>query len=279
MTAKQIFGTVVAVIAGIIILFATLGSFETIDQGERGVKLRYGQIVGTVDPGLTWKVPFTDTIKTVSVQNKTYRLDSVSGYSADQQPAKMVVSITFKIPESDVEKLYSEYGTINSLVDRTLTPRALDIIKGVFGTYTAQSAINNRQEFVMKTTEQLKKSLVGEPVELLSVQVEGLSFTDSYERTIEDKQKAEVMVQTNTQTARALVAKAEGEKQAAIKKAEGEAQAVILAGEAEAQAIRAKSKALQENPNLVNLVIAEKWSGVLPTTMIPNAGVPLLNLK
>lgn len=36
--------------------------------------------------------------------------------------------------------------------------------------------------------------------------------------------------------------------------------------------------ALRSSPGLVQLTAAQKWNGVLPTTMIPNAGVPMLNL-
>lgn len=277
--SKAIYGSVITGVIGLFIAGSVFGSFETIDQGERGVKLRYGEVIDTVEPGLVWKLPYTDTIKTLSVQNQTYRFEKVEAYSSDQQPASMRVSVTIKVGDGHVVDLYSQYGSIQALADRTIAPRVLDGIKNVFGGYTAQSAITKRQEFVMSATEVIREMLKDEPMTLVSVQVEELSFTDAYEKSIEDKQRAEVMVQTNTQTARALVAKAEGEKQAAIKKAEGDAQAVILAGEAEAQAIRARAKALADNPKLVDLVLAEKWDGGLPTTMVPNAGVPFLNVK
>ena len=51
-----------------------------------------------------------------------------------------------------------------------------------------------------------------------------------------------------------------------------------MKGQAEAQAIKARSDALQSNPNLVNLTAAEKWNGVLPTTMVPGGSVPFVQL-
>lgn len=277
--SKGIIGGVIAGVIGLVMVVSAFGSFETIDQGERGVKLRYGQVVDTVSPGLAWKIPYTDTIKTISVQNRTYRFEKVEAYSSDQQKATMEVSVTFKVSEGNVIDLYSSYGTIQAMADRIIAPRTLDGIKNVFGQYTAQSAITKRQEFVMKATDTIRSMLKDEPLMLISVQVEELEFTDAYEKSIEDKQRAEVMVATNTQTALALVARAEGEKNAAIKSAEGSAQAVILAGEAEAQAIKARAKALADNPRLVDLVLAEKWSGNLPTTMVPGSSVPFLNVK
>jgi len=44
-------------------------------------------------------------------------------------------------------------------------------------------------------------------------------------------------------------------------------------------AIEARAKALGTNPNLVTLVQAERWNGVLPTTMVPGSAVPFVSLK
>lgn len=52
-----------------------------------------------------------------------------------------------------------------------------------------------------------------------------------------------------------------------------------MAGEAEAAAIDAKGRALKDNPQLVDLVQAERWDGVLPTTMVPGGSVPMVTLK
>ena len=44
-------------------------------------------------------------------------------------------------------------------------------------------------------------------------------------------------------------------------------------------AIEACAKALGTNPNLVTLVQAERWNGVLPTTMVPGSSVPFVSVK
>ena len=61
----------------------------------------------------------------------------------------------------------------------------------------------------------------------------------------------------------------------------GEAKAsnIRITGEAEASAIEARAKALGTNPNLVTLVQAERWNGVLPTTMVPGSAVPFVSVK
>ena len=69
-------------------------------------------------------------------------------------------------------------------------------------------------------------------------------------------------------------AEAEAKKAEAI--ALGEANSRLIVAKAEADAIRVKGEALRQNPNLVELVIAEKWNGVTP--LVVGAGGQLLNL-
>jgi hypothetical protein len=59
--------------------------------------------------------------------------------------------------------------------------------------------------------------------------------------------------------------------------AEGEARAKLAIARAEAEAINLRGAALRDNPSLIDLTIAERWDGKLPTT---NGGaIPLLNIK
>lgn len=72
------------------------------------------------------------------------------------------------------------------------------------------------------------------------------------------------------------VATARAQADIDVTKAEGEARAKLALAKAEAEAINLRGAALRDNPALVDLTIAEKWDGKLPTT---NGGaIPLLNI-
>lgn len=72
------------------------------------------------------------------------------------------------------------------------------------------------------------------------------------------------------------IATAEAQAKIDVAKADGEARARLVLAEAEAKAINLRGAALKDNPALVELTIAEKWDGRLPTT---NGGaIPLLNI-
>jgi regulator of protease activity HflC (stomatin/prohibitin superfamily) len=130
-----------------------------------------------------------------------------------------------------------------------------------------------------------------------SVQLENIEFSQNYLHSIEQRMLAEVEVQklqqnaerekvqaqiTVTQaTAKANAVRAEAQANAEAVRLNGEAKAsnIRITGEAEASAIEARAKALGSNPNLVTLVQAERWNGVLPTTMVPGSAVPFVSVK
>ncbi|HMM67587.1 MAG TPA: SPFH domain-containing protein [Dokdonella sp.] len=276
---------VLAAIVGLLLLSIVFGSWYTVDQGERGVKLRYGAVVGIAEPGLNFKVPFVDTVEHVSVQNLNILYDRVESYSKDQQPAALRISVSYRVPESQVEELYSQYGTIERMVDRLVSRKVPDEVKNVFGRYTAISAIQDRTKLGIDINEGLKKAVVG-PVVIDSVQVEDVTFSDAYEQSIEKRMMAEVEIQTKRQNleterinAEITVTQAKAQADSALAKAQAEAEAIRVRGVAEGDAIKARGEALKQNAILISLTQAEKWNGVLPTTMVPGGAVPFINLK
>jgi regulator of protease activity HflC (stomatin/prohibitin superfamily) len=61
-------GTMVGGLAAIVLLLILYSTYFTIDQGERGVILHNGAIVGEAEPGLHFKLPIITTVAKISVQ-------------------------------------------------------------------------------------------------------------------------------------------------------------------------------------------------------------------
>jgi regulator of protease activity HflC (stomatin/prohibitin superfamily) len=288
MSGKGIFTASILGIIGLLAISAFFGAFYTIDQGERGVILTNGRATGVADPGLGYKLPFVQGVVSVSVQSHTVQYgitNKVESYSKDQQPANIIISVNYHVPPDKVVELYSQYGTVDNLLSRLVERKLLDEFKTVFGTFKAAEAISDRGRLNSAVLDALRRGIIG-PVLIDSVQIEDISFTDAYEAGIEAKQLAEVKVaQIQQQAAQAeqeakiTVIKANADRDAAIAQATGKAQATELAGKAEATAIAAKGQALKDNPQLTGLVLAEKWNGTLPTSMIPGGTVPFLNVN
>lgn len=269
-----------AAIVGLMLVF---GCWYTIDQGERGVHLRNGAVVGTAEPGLGFKLPMFDSIRRIPVQNLNAQYVKVSAYSKDQQPAELGVSVSFHVPPTQVIQLYSEYGSIEGLTTRLVDRQVPTQVENVFGQYTAISAVQRRVQLVQDVTNAIRRTVTG-PVVIDSVQIENIDFSDAYEKSIELRMQAEVLVETEKQNlekekvnADIAVTQAHGQAESALALARADAESTRVKGEAEADAIKARAQALAQNQNLVELTRAERWNGVLPTTMIPNSTVPFLN--
>jgi regulator of protease activity HflC (stomatin/prohibitin superfamily) len=266
----------------VLLLSLLLGTWYTVDQGERGVHLRNGAVVGSAEPGLGFKLPLIDTIKKVSVQNLTVQYDKVQAYSKDQQTATIRVSVSFHVPPADVVELYSEYGSIEGLTSRLVDRQVPTQVENVFGQYTAISAVQSRVAFVQDVTNAIRKSIKG-PVVIDGVQIENIDFSDAYEKSIELRMQAEVLVQTEKQNlekekvnAEIAVTQARGQADSSLARARADAESTRIKGEAEGAAIKSKAEALAQNQNLIELTKAERWNGVLPTTMIPGQTVPFI---
>ena len=87
------------------------------------------------------------------------------------------------------------------------------------------------------------------------------------------------MLQTEQVQAQIRVTQAQAEADSQLAQAKADAESTRLRGNAEADAIQARAKALASNQNLIELTKAERWNGVLPTTMLPNSTVPFIDAK
>jgi regulator of protease activity HflC (stomatin/prohibitin superfamily) len=273
--AKVIMGVGGAVVAGLIVLTVVGGSFYTVDQGERGVILRNGAVVGTAEPGLGFKLPIVDSVREINVQTQARVYKDVMVYSRDQQNAGLQVSVNYRLASDKVEQIYSEFGGQDGIVSRLLDRQVPEEVKNVFGKFNAVTAIQERARLGMEIQEAIQKAASNPMLIVESVQVENIDFSDAYEKSIEQRMLAEVEVQKVQQNAEREKVQAE----IAVIQAKAQADAVKLQGDAEAHAINARGRALRDNPALIELVQAEKWDGKLPTTMVPGQTVPFINVK
>ena len=274
--------------AGFAALFALtvlLGSWYTIDERQRGVLLRNGKLVGVVQPGLGFKVPFIDNVVTMSTETRLLRLDKEAVYSKDQQPANITISVNWRVAESNVDEVYTQYTGLRGVQDRVIIPRVRDELKNVMGRYNAVTSIQERTRLGSDIKAAILDSTQG-PFIIENVAVEDVDFSDAYEKSIEQRMLAEVEVERLRQNAQRekvqgeiVVTQAKAQADAVKARAEAEAEAIRLRGDAEAGAIRARGDALRANADLVALTAAEKWNGQLPHTMVPGGALPFVQVK
>jgi regulator of protease activity HflC (stomatin/prohibitin superfamily) len=249
----------------LVVLVVLSSSWYTVDQGERGVVLRNGAVIGEAEPGLGFKIPVFETVEHISIQSQNSRYSDVKTYSRDQQPATLRVSVNYHV--TDARAVYTDYKSIQNMVDRLVTPQIYTWAENVFGQFNAVSAVQDRAQLNNELAIALRKVIHG-PLAVESVQIENIDFSGKYEEAVEARMEATVRQQ-----------QAEAEAAATRTRADANAYSVKAQGEAEAAAIRARGDALRDNPGLPGLVTAEKWDGHLPATMVPGNAVPFINVR
>ena len=284
MKMNAIVGTGIAGVIGLVALTVIGGSWYTVGEGYRGVALRNGAVIGTAEPGLGFKMPIIDSVVDISVQSQAQLYENILAYSRDQQTAGLSLSVNYRFPADQVETIYREYGGEAGVVSRLLDRQVLEEVKNIFGKFNASTAIQERERLAAEVQMAIQTAVIG-PIIVESVQIENIDFSDAYEQSIEARMLAEVEVQKVRQnaerekvTAEITVIQAQAEADAQLARATAEAEAIRIRGEAEALAIEARGRALQDNPQLIRLVQAERWNGALPTTMIPGSTVPFMDV-
>ncbi|MGH6872986.1 MAG: prohibitin family protein [Rhizomicrobium sp.] len=262
-------------VAVLFLLFGINGTWYTVDQGERAVLLRWGQAVDVEGPGLHFKLPFIEEVVKMSVREQKEEFKT-QAYSQDQQPATVQVSVNYRLTEDEVMNVYTRYGTDypSILIDTQLPQR----LKEVFGIFSAQNMIQDRTKLGLEVQRSLEHALDGRGIHIVSVQVEDVAFSDVYETAVENRMKS-IVLQYQAEAEKAKrITNADAAAYEVKAAADAQAHAIEVQGNAQATAIKARADALRANPDLVSLTAAEKWNGVLPTTMVPGGAVPFVQV-
>lgn len=272
---------IIVAIVGVIVVFLAW-PFRTIDQGDVGVKLRWGQAVEVLQPGLSIVWPGLERVVVLSTRTQKRTYDKVNSYSRDIQQGDNLITVNYRMDPAKAIDVYSRYGEsyAASIIDPVIYKR----FKEIFGKYDAADIVNQRDKLGLEVENNIRQNM---PAGILieGVQIENIDFSDSYEEAIEAAATAEASVRKARQEleqkkvdAEKVVVQAQADAQARIAAAKAEADAIRLKGEAEAAALQAKAAALRDNPGYVALTAAEKWDGKLPQTFVPGSTVPFLTI-
>ena len=166
-----------------------------------------------------------------------------------------------------------------------MNPPIQESVKAITAQYTAEQLVTQRAEVKLQIQEAinnfiditLKEKGVNNSLRIANVAITDFDFSDEFNRAIELKVKAEqeALQALNEKTRRVTQAEAAAaEKELA---ADATAYEIEAASKARADAIEREARALKNNPQLIQLRIAEKWDGKLPKFSGAD-GVPLINL-
>lgn len=249
--------TVLAVVFTLLFCFVPF-SFHTVDTGEIAVVKHLGEAKEVRTAGTHF-----DSLITNSYQYYDAKVQSVdiitSAYSSDAQTMDIQMTLQYQIVSERVIDIARQYGSLDLLENR-IESIAIEKTKSVLSAYTAMNIIANRAAMSPAVEESIKSAIGDEYfVNVITVVLTNIDFSDSFEKAVEDK-----MIAEQNQL------KAAYENEAKVAKAEADAKAKIVAAEAEAKANELLEKSLTDN--ILREMYIDKWNGVLPDVVAGDSG-------
>jgi regulator of protease activity HflC (stomatin/prohibitin superfamily) len=270
---------------GLMFLSFILGSIYTVEEGHVGVVKRFNEARLQVGPGLHFKMPFIDSIEEIEVRTRKNE-EKMFSSTSEQMPVTVVVSVNWTVDKSAAIDLFKQYGGLAQFESRILDPRFRSSTKNVIPKYTAEQLIQDRSAAILGIEANLTDEIKGFPVAIDNIQIENIVLPEKYIKSIETKQTEKNLADAEEhklerQRLEALreVNTADAKAQGIVKVANAEAESIRLKGEAEAYAIKEKARALKNNPLIVKLTEAQAWDGKLPSTIMGDGVMPIMDVR
>jgi regulator of protease activity HflC (stomatin/prohibitin superfamily) len=247
--------TKIVIAVALILLLIGISPFTIIDAGERGVITRLGAFSRTIEPGFHFMIPVLERVTKFEVRTQKEQTDA-SAASKDLQIVNATVAVNYNIDPEKVDDLYVKIGT--EYKSRVIDPAIQEVAKAVTAKYTAEELLTKRAAVTDEIHNLLSTRLASSDIQVTAVSIVNFNFSPSFNAAIEAKVTAEqnALAEKNN----------------------------LSAAQFQAQSIRVKSEAANNEKYIqlqrleVERAAVEKWNGVLPTQMTPNATLPFLNL-
>ena len=237
-------------------------SFHTVDTGEVAVVKHFGEATGTRVAGLHWDAWFTNQYEVYDARVQKVDIDA-NTYSSDAQTMDIKMTLQYQIQPDKVLDITKKYGSLKLLQQR-LESIVIEKSKAVLSSHKAMNIIAERAA-MSPAVEEAVKQAVGDKyfVDINSLVLTNIDFSDSFEKAVEDKMIAEQKQ-----------LKAEYNNKTKIAKAEADAKAKIISAQAEKEANELLEKSLTDK--ILKQEWIDKWNGILPKTTAGDSTVAIV---
>ena len=285
----HIIGSIVALIVAIIL---ALSMIKTVPTGYTGILTTFGKVEpNTVSAGVHVIAPWQ---KIVKLDNRTQKVSvETDTFSKDIQQVKVSLAVNFCIDQATAQELYKTVGV--NYYESVVLPRILENVKAVVAEYSAENLVAKRGELSDEILTRLTDDAAAYGINIISISVEDIDFTDEFTDAVERKQvatqnklaaeteQAQKTMEEQAAADRAVIsAKAKAEQDVIAANAELEvtkiqAEAALYAGEKEAEMNKRIAESL--TPNLVKYYYIKQWEGVLPKTVLGEDNSFMISLE
>ena len=271
-----------AVLACILCIMSCVSYVPT---GYTGIVTTFGKVhEHTLDAGINFHAPWDNVITMDNREQRgTFQLEA---FSKDIQQVDIQGSINYNIDKATAMNLYKDVGT--EYVSILIGPRIQEDVKIVIAGYNAENLIASRQAAANAIETLIRDELAPKGINIISLAIENIDFTDAFESAVEAKQvatqeKLRAQTQQEQQTMEAEQAAkrktiaAQADAEVAQIQADADAYAVGVKAAAEAEANKKIADSLTNE--LVNYKQIQQWNGILPQFVGSGDTIPIINFE
>jgi regulator of protease activity HflC (stomatin/prohibitin superfamily) len=254
-------------------LLVLQGCGTTVDPGKRGLRWRpltAGLMKEPLRDGFHWRAPWNDVfVYDTRWQSFTEKVDALT---ADDLPVTVFAAITMRPIPDEVYFLAQEVG--QNWYGQIVRPQLLSAVRGVVANYSMVTLPERSSEIGNKIEAVVVEALKGRHLEVYSVALSEMEFSQMVLKAIEQKQAKEqekeqkefelVIAERNAEIAR-IQAKGEGDSLRIRAEGESASLKIRAMGQSQAQEIITKTLTpdylrfkLYESPNAKTIIVPDK---------------------
>lgn len=268
------------IVAGI--AFAVVSSaFVVVPAGNVGVVFNiFGGVQSRpLGEGLHFVLPVVQQVTLYDVRQQELTLatatgDKINARSSEGLEIEVDVTVLYQVIRDQAPKLHQDIGPLYEAI--RIRPEVRSQIRDGISEYPAADLISvKRAELQQRIQRNLVEALERDNIRVLNVLLRDVRIPQAITQAIEEKQAAEQQVQVEENRRR----QAEIAAQRRVIEAEGERDAQIARAEGEAQALALRGQALRDNPEIIQLEVAQRLAPSIQTIMLPTEGNFLLDVR
>lgn len=247
--------TIVIVVVVILVGILALDSFFVVDERQRAIQKRFGEVVEQEDEllGLHFKIPWVDTVE--YFDGRILTLDSTPAryLTIEQKPLEVDSFVKWRIFNST--KYYEATQGIEENAHSRLATRVDEGLRNQIGSRTMLDVISGeRDELMTELTNQLDRTAQEElGVRVIDVRVKKIDLPPEVASQVYERMRSERKIEADRFRAQGreqrLTIEADADKQKVVIRAEAEREAEQTRGEGDSEATRIYAEAYSQDPD------------------------------